>query len=129
MQFGHAGALAQGNLETSDAKNKALAAAGAYVPSSFADMGPLLKALYDKLVSEGTIVPEKDGPVPKVSACLFADNSQTNKQTNRQCNQAKRRPTCRRLVATYVVDEWAIVSLFSDFLTPPTPPLHPYPHH
>ena len=67
MQFGHAGALAQGNLETSDAKNKALAAAGAYVPSSFADMGPLLKALYDKLVSEGTIVPEKDGPVPKVS--------------------------------------------------------------
>ena len=49
-----------------DAKNKALAAAGAYVPSSFADMGPLLKALYSKLVKEGTIVPEAEGPVPKM---------------------------------------------------------------
>ncbi len=44
-----------------DAKNKALQAAGAYVPRSFADMGPLLKALYTKLVKEGTIVPEPEG--------------------------------------------------------------------
>jgi succinyl-CoA synthetase alpha subunit len=35
VQFGHAGALARGNMETSDAKNTALAAAGAVVPSSF----------------------------------------------------------------------------------------------
>ena len=48
-------------IRNADAKNKALQAAGAYVPRSFADMGPLLKALYTKLVKEGTIVPEPEG--------------------------------------------------------------------
>jgi len=35
VQFGHAGACANQASETAAAKNKALAEAGAYVPSSF----------------------------------------------------------------------------------------------
>ena len=35
VQFGHAGALAQSDLETADAKNAGLKAAGALVPDTF----------------------------------------------------------------------------------------------
>lgn len=39
VQFGHAGASAQGEGETAAAKNDALRAAGAHVPASFDDLG------------------------------------------------------------------------------------------
>ena len=42
VQFGHAGACANAERETADAKNKALLAAGAYVPDSFDTLGTII---------------------------------------------------------------------------------------
>lgn len=43
VQFGHAGASANGDSETAVAKNEALRGAGASVPSSFNDLGDMIK--------------------------------------------------------------------------------------
>ncbi len=50
VQFGHAGACANAERETAVAKNKALAEAGAHVPSSFDDLGDVIHqvCLYSK---------------------------------------------------------------------------------
>jgi len=61
VQFGHAGARAGADRETSDAKNKAFKEAGAYVPTSFDDFDKQIKKAYDKLVKTG-----KHKPVPEV---------------------------------------------------------------
>eukprot|EP00056_Hartaetosiga_gracilis_P009079 m.130072 g.130072 ORF g.130072 m.130072 type:complete len:1078 (+) comp13055_c2_seq4:64-3297(+) len=66
VQFGHAGASANSNKETAVAKNKALSESGAVVPSSFDALGDTIKSVYDKLVSEGVIVPQPEPPAPKV---------------------------------------------------------------
>ncbi|XP_076627273.1 ATP-citrate synthase [Colletes latitarsis] len=66
VQFGHAGSIAHSNLETASAKNAALKAAGAYVPDSFDALGDLMQHVYEKLVKEGTIVPEPEVPPPTV---------------------------------------------------------------
>lgn len=65
VQFGHAGAKADSTLETADAKNAALKEAGAIVPQSFDDYGDAIKKTYDRLVSEGVILPIAEVPVPK----------------------------------------------------------------
>lgn len=46
VQFGHAGALARGNMETAEAKNKAMRDAGIFVPSSFDKFGTLIKSIF-----------------------------------------------------------------------------------
>jgi len=61
VQFGHAGARAGADRETSDAKNKALKDAGAYVPQSFDDFDEQIKKAYDKLVKTG-----KHKPIPEI---------------------------------------------------------------
>jgi succinyl-CoA synthetase alpha subunit len=61
VQFGHAGARAGADLETADAKNKALKEAGAYVPTSFDDFDDQIKKVYTKLVKSG-----KHKPIPDV---------------------------------------------------------------
>lgn len=66
VQFGHAGALARGDMETSKAKNKALKEAGCHVPDSFNEIGATIKRVFDELVSNGTIVVRREVPVPKV---------------------------------------------------------------
>ncbi|XP_071577046.1 ATP-citrate synthase [Temnothorax nylanderi] len=66
VQFGHAGSIANSNLETASAKNAALKAAGAYVPNSFDNLGDLIQNVYEQLVKDGTIVPEPEVPVPTV---------------------------------------------------------------
>jgi ATP citrate (pro-S)-lyase len=66
VQFGHAGAMARGDLETADAKNKAMAAAGAFVPKSFDAIGEKMYEVYASLVSNGTIIPKPEPPVPKI---------------------------------------------------------------
>lgn len=66
VQFGHAGALARGDMETSKAKNKALKEAGCYVPDSFNEIGASIKQVFNDLVSAGTIVVRPEVPVPKV---------------------------------------------------------------
>ena len=65
VQFGHAGSMANSELETADSKNQAMKAAGFIVPDTFEDLPGALKDTYDALVSRGTIVPraERDPPV------------------------------------------------------------------
>ncbi|CAD6187293.1 unnamed protein product [Caenorhabditis auriculariae] len=66
VQFGHAGASANGCGETASAKNTALREAGAIVPASFDDLGNQIKATYEELVFKGIIVPEPEVPPPAV---------------------------------------------------------------
>jgi ATP citrate (pro-S)-lyase len=66
VQFGHAGAMARGDLETAVAKNTALATAGAYVPRSFDAIGEKIYEVYSSLVTSGTIVPRMEPVTPKI---------------------------------------------------------------
>jgi ATP citrate (pro-S)-lyase len=66
VQFGHAGALANSDVETAAAKNEALRKCGCFVPESFQDFGHLLKGVYDQMVEKGLITPCKDVEPPKV---------------------------------------------------------------
>ncbi|QQP51850.1 ATP citrate lyase, partial [Caligus rogercresseyi] len=53
-------------METASAKNKALQAAGAFVPSSFDELGTVIGEVYGDLVSKGTVVPKAEVPPPPV---------------------------------------------------------------
>lgn len=66
VQFGHAGSIANSNLETASAKNAALKSAGAYVPDSFDNLGDLIGSVYQTLIKEHIIVPEPEVPPPTV---------------------------------------------------------------
>jgi len=66
VQFGHAGALAQGDIETADYKNKALREAGAIVPDTFEDLPAVLETLYKKMVQENKIIVKPEPEPPKV---------------------------------------------------------------
>lgn len=66
VQFGHAGALARGDLETAIAKNQALKEAGAYVPDNFGDFGDSIRKVYERLVQSGSLVPAPEPETPKV---------------------------------------------------------------
>ena len=66
VQFGHAGALARGQMETAAAKNKALKDAGAIVPENFFKFGDEIKDLFDKLVSAGTLRVSPEPATPKI---------------------------------------------------------------
>jgi ATP citrate (pro-S)-lyase len=65
VQFGHAGSMANSDMETADAKNRAMRAAGFIVPDTFEELPQVLRETYDRLVSSGAIVPkeERDPPV------------------------------------------------------------------
>lgn len=65
VQFGHAGSLANSDMETADAKNRAMREAGFIVPDTFEDLPQILKDTYDGLLSQGVIkpAPERDPPV------------------------------------------------------------------
>lgn len=66
VQFGHAGSMANSDLETADAKNNAMKAAGFIVPDTFEDLPEVLKATYDQLVNNGTIVPKAEVEPPAI---------------------------------------------------------------
>ncbi|KAI0337655.1 ATP citrate lyase [Trametopsis cervina] len=65
VQFGHAGSMANSDMETADAKNAAMRRAGFIVPDTFEDLPQVLRETYERLVSTGAIVPkpERDPPV------------------------------------------------------------------
>lgn len=65
VQFGHAGSMANSQMETADAKNTAMKAAGILVPDTFEDLPTILRQTYDALVQNGTIKPkpEREPPV------------------------------------------------------------------
>jgi ATP citrate (pro-S)-lyase len=66
VQFGHAGAMARGDMETAAAKNKFLAECGAHVPTSFDAIGTKIWEVYSNLVASGVIIPKPEPPVPKI---------------------------------------------------------------
>ncbi|KAJ0058312.1 hypothetical protein NL108_013184, partial [Boleophthalmus pectinirostris] len=66
VQFGHAGACANQASETAVAKNTALKEAGAFVPTSFDELGEVIKSVYDDLVAKGVILPAEEMPPPTV---------------------------------------------------------------
>ncbi|MBU0720728.1 ATP citrate synthase [bacterium] len=66
VQFGHAGASANAEAETADAKNKAMTEAGIYVPSSFNDLPNKIAEVYSKLKAEGIITEIAE---PEMNVC------------------------------------------------------------
>lgn len=66
VQFGHAGSMAQSDLETADAKNTAMRSAGIVVPENFEQLHNSLRVTYDKLVARGIISPKPEPEVPRV---------------------------------------------------------------
>ncbi|CAG0883929.1 unnamed protein product [Cyprideis torosa] len=64
VQFGHAGASANAECETSTYKNKALKDAGAYVPESFDSLGDVIEEVFRKICPEG--IPQDETPPPTV---------------------------------------------------------------
>jgi ATP citrate (pro-S)-lyase len=55
VQFGHAGACADSERTSADAKNAALAGVGVHVPASFDSFGEKIAEVYDALVKSGAI--------------------------------------------------------------------------
>ena len=66
VQFGHAGAMANSELETADAKNQAMRAAGIIVPETFEKMPLALAETYRTLLNEGAISPRPEPEVPQI---------------------------------------------------------------
>ena len=65
VQFGHAGAKADSDIETADAKNAALKEVGVIVPNSFDDFGEKIHQVYSELLAKGE-VSEVEVPDPVV---------------------------------------------------------------
>ncbi|MFW9901477.1 MAG: ATP citrate synthase, partial [Candidatus Thorarchaeota archaeon] len=66
LQFGHAGAMAGSDMETAEAKNKALRKAGAIIPDSYEDLDKKIKETFEKLKSEGKIELIEEFEPPKI---------------------------------------------------------------
>ncbi|WP_456392645.1 citrate/2-methylcitrate synthase, partial [Nitratifractor sp.] len=82
VQFGHAGASANAEAETAEAKNKAMAEAGIHVPESFNDLPRVINEVYTKLYNEGVILEIEEPEVrtipkvrrPKNFICTISDD-------------------------------------------------------
>ncbi|KAF9071851.1 citrate synthase-like protein [Rhodocollybia butyracea] len=66
VQFGHAGSLAGSDVETAEAKNRAMAAAGFIVPPTFEDLPQTITQLYQSLVQKGAIKPQAEREPPVI---------------------------------------------------------------
>ncbi|KAA8650944.1 hypothetical protein EYZ11_003184 [Aspergillus tanneri] len=66
VQFGHAGASANSQLETAVNKNKAMREAGIYVPDTFEELPQVLREVYDEQVRKGIIKPQPEPVPPKI---------------------------------------------------------------
>lgn len=66
VQFGHAGSFANSDLETADAKNSALRAAGVHVPETFEDLPRMLHSLFVDQVCKGAVKVAKEPEAPKI---------------------------------------------------------------
>jgi ATP citrate (pro-S)-lyase len=66
VQFGHAGSFANSDIETADAKNSALKAAGVLVPDTFEDLPLLLSSVYEEMKRVGLVAAFVEPIVPKV---------------------------------------------------------------
>jgi len=68
VQFGHAGASANAEAETAEAKNKAMAEAGIHVPQSFNDLPDEIAGVYKQLKAEGIIKEIEEPEINKLPA-------------------------------------------------------------
>lgn len=66
VQFGHAGAKAEAEETTAEAKNEALREAGVIVPDSFDDFGEKIKETFEKLKQDGKIEPIEEPTPPHI---------------------------------------------------------------
>jgi len=66
VQFGHAGAFANSDMETSLAKNAAMKEVGILVPASFEDLPTLVQVTFDRLVADGLLTVRPEPEVPKM---------------------------------------------------------------
>lgn len=66
VQFGHAGSMANSDMETASAKNAAMKAAGFVVPDTFEDLPQVIREVYNKLVASGTVQPKPERPAPAI---------------------------------------------------------------
>jgi ATP citrate (pro-S)-lyase len=66
VQFGHAGAMANSQLETAAVKNQSMREAGFFVPNTFEEIPELLAQVYQKMVKAGEIKPAPEPAVPKI---------------------------------------------------------------
>lgn len=66
VQFGHAGSMANSDLETASAKNAAMKEAGFIVPETFEDLPVVLRQAYEKLVASGDIQVKPERPPPAI---------------------------------------------------------------
>ncbi|KAG6836412.1 hypothetical protein H0H93_008213 [Arthromyces matolae] len=66
VQFGHAGSMANSELETADSKNRAMREAGFIVPDTFEQLPDVLRETYQTLVKKGAIVPKKERDPPVI---------------------------------------------------------------
>ncbi|EGO03294.1 hypothetical protein SERLA73DRAFT_101368 [Serpula lacrymans var. lacrymans S7.3] len=66
VQFGHAGSMANSELETADSKNHAMREAGFVVPDTFEELPAVLKETYERLVADGTVKPKKEVDPPVI---------------------------------------------------------------
>ena len=67
VQFGHAGSMANSDMETADAKNRAMRAAGFIVPDTFEELPQVIQDTYEALVRSGVIVPQKEVDPPVIA--------------------------------------------------------------
>ncbi|KDN37242.1 ATP-citrate synthase [Tilletiaria anomala UBC 951] len=66
VQFGHAGSMANSDMETASAKNLAMKQAGFIVPDTFEDLPVVLRQVYEKMVANGDISPRPERPPPTI---------------------------------------------------------------
>lgn len=66
IQFGHAGASAQKERETAEAKNEAMRAVGIHVPKTFNELPDVIEAIYKDLHAEGIIQDPVEGHIPEI---------------------------------------------------------------
>lgn len=66
VQFGHAGAKADTEKETAQAKNRALREAGAHVPESFDGYGDEIRKVYESLRAEGKVRDVIEPQIPTI---------------------------------------------------------------
>ena len=82
VQFGHAGASANAERETAEAKNAAMREAGIHVPNSFNDLPQMIHQVYTDLKKEGVITEIEEPEVhsipknrkPKNFICTISDD-------------------------------------------------------
>ncbi len=88
VQFGHAGAKSGADMETAEAKNKALKEAGIAVPDSFENFDKEIAQTYNDLVKNGTIKPaqEVEPPGLPVDFKVAGKEGKVRKATNFICS-------------------------------------------